>query len=36
LEIRAVKINDSWHTAEIIHATGKFLEKIGIECKPIP
>ena len=36
LEIRAVKINDSWHTAEIIQATSKFLEKIGIECKPIP
>ena len=36
MEIRAVKINDSWHTAEIIHATGKFLEKIGLEYKPIP
>lgn len=36
LEIRAVKINDSWHSAEVIHATTKFLEKIGIEYKPIP
>lgn len=36
MEIRAVKINDSWRTAEIIHATGKFLEKIGLAYKPIP
>jgi ABC-type lipoprotein export system ATPase subunit len=35
LEIRAVKINDSWYNAEIINATSKFLEKIGLEQKPI-
>ena len=36
LEIRVVKINGAWHSAEVVQATTKFLEKVGIDHKPIP
>lgn len=36
LEIRAVKIQGTWHKAEIIKATSQFLEKIGLHDQPIP
>ena len=29
-EIKKVKINDSWHTAEITNKTQKLIEKLGI------
>ncbi|MEW6053780.1 MAG: hypothetical protein AB1552_08340, partial [Nitrospirota bacterium] len=30
LEIKKVKINDSWHTAEITGRTQKLIEKLGL------